>query len=105
MQRAEDEVVAMGDYCERLMRDDSFNSLCEEFALQNAAYILRAENVGCVLKRKLLAERVEAVITHQPFAVVAHRDHFVFSTLHVLLWKREGTRGPLPSSFVTRTVL
>ena len=43
MQRSEDEVVAMGDYCEQLMRDDAFNSLCQEFSLQNALYILRTE--------------------------------------------------------------
>lgn len=43
MQRNEDEVVALGDYCETLMRDGSFNSLCEEFQLQNAQFLLRTE--------------------------------------------------------------
>jgi hypothetical protein len=43
MERTTDEIVALGEYCEQLIRDDSFDTLCKEFQLRNAADIMRTE--------------------------------------------------------------
>jgi hypothetical protein len=40
MNRDEDEVIALGNYCEALMLHDSFNTLFEEFKQENVDLML-----------------------------------------------------------------
>lgn len=53
MPKTEDAIVALGNYCEALLRDENFNTLCDDFEQQTVSAMLSTDPSDAARREQL----------------------------------------------------